>query len=296
MLRKLGLAFFFAFLVAFFIFIAAEFSPHHTAVSATKKTVHSTQTVPFDVLPMQGSVVPTPRAFVASAHPSDLSHGMISFDFDDGFLSAYNVAFPLLEQAGFASTVYIITRSVIGLPAYMTWQDVFNLAAEGNEIGAHTRNHVKLTTVPQAQAEQEILGSKQDLESLGFNVTTFAYPEGDFSPAVERIVEGAGFKGARISQPLLNDPSSDLFALKRQRVETDTTWPEVKKAIDEAIAQHKWVILELHRIDENTPDQVNSSSQLLRQIIQYVRETGIPVVTNDVGIDVLKSQASTTRR
>jgi len=264
--------------------LSSPASPASTLAFASPK--------PLDPLPDPKSITPAPRAQVSSAHPKDLSHGMLSFNFDDGFVSAYNVAFPMLEQAGFASTEYIITRAAIGHSQYMTWQDVFNLAAEGNEIGAHTRTHVQLTTVSLQAAENEILGSKQDLESLGFHITTFAYPQGYFNAGIESIVEQAGFKGARITQPLLNDPSSDLFALKRQRIEMDTTWPEIKTAIDQAIAQHKWVILVMHRIDESSADQVNAPSSLLAQTIDYVKQTGIPVVTNDVGIDVLKSATS----
>ncbi len=274
--------------ILMFFFVAASAGAVYF-FGRTAKADHTQGLVRGEDLPEPDSITPDPRAHVRNDVPRDLSRGMLTFNFDDGFQSAYDIAFPMLEKAGFASTAYVITRSALGHKEYMTWQEVANLAAEGNEIGAHTRHHPQLTTLSPAQAYDEILGSKQDLEFEGYHPNTFAYPKGDYNKVTEDMVKDAGFKGARITQPTLSDPSTDRFALRRQRMQQDTQWEEVKKSIDDAIAQHKWDILVMHRIDEGTNAE-SIDHELLQQTIDYVKQTGIPVVTTEEGIDVLNAQ------
>jgi peptidoglycan/xylan/chitin deacetylase (PgdA/CDA1 family) len=212
---------------------------------------------------------------------------IISFNFDDGFLSAYNIARPILDAAGYKGTFYIIT-GYFGKPAYVSKDQVLSLQADGQEIGAHTRHHPQLATITdEAQLQSEILGSKQDLLAMGIkDVSTFAFPEGSFSPQAEQVVKDSGFLGARTTNPLLNDKNTDHYLLLRQRVEADTPWSDVKAAIDQATAQKKWLIIVFHRIDENGSVQ-STRHEMLQQIVDYVKQKNIPVVTNEQGLKII---------
>lgn len=213
---------------------------------------------------------------------------IISFNFDDGFLSAYKNGIPLLDKAGFKSTNYIITKS-LGTKGYMTSLDVLNLQSGGHEIGAHTRHHVSLGKINNInQIKDEVYGSKQDLFEMGVkDVSTFAYPEGSFDNSTVEVVKESGFIGARTTKPLLNDKTINPFLLRRQRVQSDTSFVEIKNSIDEAIKKKKWLILSFHRIDEGGVENV--SHEFLQQIIDYVKEKKVPVVTNEQGLKIVGS-------
>ncbi len=90
-----------------------------------------------------------------------------------------------------------------GLPCdlMLTRKQVQQLHQGGMEIGCHTRSHPILTRLSEAQAREEILGSRTDLEELiQDEVRYFAYPNGvpgdDYGIRDVNIVKEAGFDAA----------------------------------------------------------------------------------------------------
>ena len=86
---------------------------------------------------------------------------------------------------------------------YVTLNQLQNLYKNGHEIGNHTRTHPFLSTVSSTQLTSETGGAQQDLQTWGFNPTTFAYPYDDYggssTSAVVAAVKGSGVRGARDS-------------------------------------------------------------------------------------------------
>lgn len=79
----------------------------------------------------------------------------------------------------------------------MTWDDVRALAAEGMEIHSHTRTHRVLQTLPPADLEPELVGSREDLrDQLGDSVSCVSYPVGRSIagfPLIREAVVSAGY-------------------------------------------------------------------------------------------------------
>jgi len=70
------------------------------------------------------------------------------------------------------------------------------LFADGIEIGAHTANHVDLTTAG-STLNFEVAGSKASLEAVvGHPVLDFCYPSGKFNAQVVQAVQAAGYESA----------------------------------------------------------------------------------------------------
>ncbi len=120
--------------------------------------------------------------------------------FDDAFSNVHELALPVLQEHGFTATVFVINdyidsaneweRSPPGLGRQTTMNEaqLAALATEGWEIGAHTKTHPDLRELSDAQLEEQIVGSRTDLEQrLGRSVESFAYPYGMFDQRAERI-------------------------------------------------------------------------------------------------------------
>ncbi|MCX7592013.1 MAG: polysaccharide deacetylase family protein, partial [Kiritimatiellae bacterium] len=82
--------------------------------------------------------------------------------------------------------------------------------------GAHGATHRALTDLSQLEAEQEILESRQAVESwTGKTVSFFAYPEGRTSPQLRAMLVKHGFSAACTTGREVNCGDFDLFELKR---------------------------------------------------------------------------------
>jgi peptidoglycan/xylan/chitin deacetylase (PgdA/CDA1 family) len=101
----------------------------------------------------------------------------------------------------------------------MTWGQLRTLAAEGFDVGAHTRTHPILAGVDPQQLRAEVEGCKEKLEQhLGVRVRHFAYPNGrreDYTPEAVEAVARAGYLAAVTTIPGGNTPSTPPFELRR---------------------------------------------------------------------------------
>ena len=90
----------------------------------------------------------------------------------------------------------------------------------GFEIGAHTINHPILRTLTDTEAESEIVGSADELESMtGTRPTLFAYPNGrlgdDYDVTHREIVRKSGFQAAVATNWGAAAAGDSLFELPR---------------------------------------------------------------------------------
>jgi peptidoglycan/xylan/chitin deacetylase (PgdA/CDA1 family) len=79
----------------------------------------------------------------------------------------------------------------------MSREQLQELAADGWELGAHTRTHACLPDVSDEELAEELAGSKEDLErELGVSCRTAAYPYGAADERVRIAARAAGFEAA----------------------------------------------------------------------------------------------------
>ena len=167
--------------------------------------------------------------------------GYVALTFDDGLRDNYDKAFPLLCEFGMVATFFVVpgydrvTRWVN--PWTGQWSDqpcrLFTqpfasmnsahrseLSRHGMEIGCHTYTHRKLTQVPEAELDREIISSKAFLEDeLGRSVETFCYPNGRFNRSILVKVREAGYRGACSTLPGYYRPRGNRHLLNRFLVE-----------------------------------------------------------------------------
>ena len=147
--------------------------------------------------------------------------------FDDGYTDNLHHAAPILREFGFDATCYIVSGRV-GM--YNTWdaellrvrkplmtaQDIKSWLNAGFEIGSHTRSHPHLDQLDAAAAEEEIAGSRADLERLtGVHAEHFCYPYGCFNQETTRLVAAAGYASAVTTRRGVAHAADDRFRLAR---------------------------------------------------------------------------------
>lgn len=155
----------------------------------------------------------------------------VALTFDDGFLDLAEHALPTLSQHGFNATVFVapaVTDGRTSFPWYreeqpplLAWADIVELDRDGTlRFEAHSLTHPNLPALDDAAAEEEIAGSKRELENhLGRVVRAFSYPSGLYGEREERIAADAGYRIALTCEPGVNDRSTDRFALRRRQVD-----------------------------------------------------------------------------
>jgi peptidoglycan/xylan/chitin deacetylase (PgdA/CDA1 family) len=218
---------------------------------------------------------------LAEVGPSQLSQGVVSLNFDDGWLSAYQKAYPIIKNSGFKSTFYIFTDSVTDPEDYMTLAQVKTLYAAGNEIGSHSTTHSDLTTVSASQLASEVSGSKTWFSKNGINTTTFAYPYGAYNQVVEAAVKNAGYSGARTSDTGDNDKASNKYELRTYAVLNTTTSADIQAQIKYAQQNKVWLILLFHEILDNTSsEEYSTTPAIIQATVNYLAAQKVPVLTN----------------
>jgi peptidoglycan/xylan/chitin deacetylase (PgdA/CDA1 family) len=155
--------------------------------------------------------------------------GAVALTFDDAFRNFFEYAFPVLRQYNFPATLFVITSYcglrnnwpsqplVPAIPTFelMPWVEVEEVARAGIEIGSHSATHARMSQLSEAEVEEELRVSRRVIEDrIGKTIETFAYPYGDFTPAVRTVV-GRHFRLACSTELEFVSPKSDPLSLPR---------------------------------------------------------------------------------
>lgn len=160
---------------------------------------------------------------------------VVGITFDDGFLNNHTNALPVLQRHGFSSTSFAVSQHVgktnqwdhkIGIASapLMNAAQLRQWIDGGQEVGAHTRHHVKLSHVSSQDALQEIALCKSELESAtGSPVRHFCYPYGDFAQEHVDMARAAGYESATTTARGRCVTGEDFMRLPRAIVTRSTS-------------------------------------------------------------------------
>lgn len=155
----------------------------------------------------------------------------LAITFDDGYRDNFEQALPVLQKFSLPATFFVVSqwmgtdvvpwwdeeRSV--RHPWMTWDQVRSLSDKGFEIGAHTRTHADLGRLSEAEAREEILGARIELErQLLAPVESFAYPYGgrrNLTQQNRALIKAAGFRCCCSAFGGINTNATDPFHLRR---------------------------------------------------------------------------------
>ena len=121
--------------------------------------------------------------------------------FDDGHDSNFHVVLPILKQFGLRAE-FFITVANVGLPGFMTWEELKLLQEAGMSVQSHGLHHQPLTGLDVDMLRDDLRVSKKLLEQyLGSPVNYFAIPGGFADERVYLEILNAGYRAICNSEP-----------------------------------------------------------------------------------------------
>lgn len=125
----------------------------------------------------------------------------VVISFDDGDVSNFTVALPLLAERGMTAECFI-TSDFIGEPGMLTTQDVHALADAGIGVQSHGRSHRFLEDLDDDAMFAELRDSKARLEAAsGQPVTGIAFPGGRGGSRERDVALQLGYRHVLGSEP-----------------------------------------------------------------------------------------------
>jgi glycosyltransferase involved in cell wall biosynthesis/peptidoglycan/xylan/chitin deacetylase (PgdA/CDA1 family) len=156
---------------------------------------------------------------------SRLPQKPVLLTFDDALADLTKYAFPVLKELDLKAVCFAVTNKLggrndwsgvqTGHERLMTREEVKEWSEAGIEFGAHTRTHPDLRTLTLLQLEDEIAGSRADLEDLlGTMVRSFAYTYGDYNAEAVACAR-RHFDCSFTCEEGVNTLTTDLHLLRR---------------------------------------------------------------------------------
>jgi peptidoglycan/xylan/chitin deacetylase (PgdA/CDA1 family) len=152
----------------------------------------------------------------------------ILITFDDGYQDFYTLAFPILQEFGYAATVFPIIEAVGHwnewnrrapyIAYHLSWSQIDELAKANVVFGCHTLSHHSLVRFEELRLREE-LGTAQNLlaQRIGQPVEVLSYPYGDYNDLVKRITAEL-FRAAFAVDRGEWDGRADRFAIRRLKI------------------------------------------------------------------------------
>ena len=170
----------------------------------------------------------------------------LSLTFDDGLQDQYTLAFPELKRRGLKGTFAIIGSKVGGMmrskqdrqdgtdgTPTMTWDQLREMAADGQEIASHGWEHRPVTRLDAEALRLEVARNDSAiLANIGQRPMTYVYPGNNKSAETVRFCE------------------QDRTGSRRQQtsVGSKRTTAYLKNYVDELIAKGQWGVTMTHGI------------------------------------------------
>ena len=220
---------------------------------------------------------------------SGFNQGMVSLTFDDGWEDNYTSVLPVLAQYGYKSTQYYATTFIQGSGEEYK---VKAFADAGHEIGSHTITHPFLTKLTIAKIDNQLLKSKQYLESLvGVGqVTNFASPYGDYNATVLTEIQKY-YRSHRSTDEGYN--SRDNFNpmnIRVQNMTSTTTLAQYQEWLAKAAADRTWLVIVYHRVADTELEQFDTPSADFALQMQSLSQSGLSVQTVSSALDIIQTQ------
>ncbi len=142
--------------------------------------------------------------------------------FDDGNYTFADNAYPVLQKHSLPAAIFVVSESVKReTNGSMSTETIKKLVTDKKiTVSSHTKTHPALSTMTEEQIEEELAGSKQDLEEMfSVPIDYLSYPSGDIDQRVLDIAKASGYRlGFSTSYKKLKTLREGPYSLGRVKV------------------------------------------------------------------------------
>lgn len=205
----------------------------------------------------------------------------VSFTFDDFPKSAVDAGAEALEQRGWRGTWYASMGFANGETHHgpmFDAGDIARLDTAGHEIACHTASHLDIASAPLAIALDDAERDTAALKGLGIDITNFAFPYGEATPAAKRTL-GQRYRSLRGVQPGINRDGADRQLLKAVGVDGgDAGLARALGHLKSLNDAPGWLIFYIHDVQDN-PTEWGCTPEQLERLCDAVEQSGAEVLT-----------------
>jgi biofilm PGA synthesis lipoprotein PgaB len=148
----------------------------------------------------------------------------VAITFDGAHTSIFDIAYPALVARGWPFSIFLSTKRLdLSTPGTLSWDQLRTMRADGVKLGMQGHSGAHLIRRGRAESEDDWNARVQEdigycrgriFEELIHTTNVFAYPYGEYDPALREIVLGLHFVGLG-RQPGAVWAGSDFGALPR---------------------------------------------------------------------------------
>jgi peptidoglycan/xylan/chitin deacetylase (PgdA/CDA1 family) len=209
----------------------------------------------------------------------------MAITFDDEYITQFTTLYPVLAARGLVGTLYVAAYHV-GTAGYMTVSNLQALYAAGWDIQCHTYDHIDMTTLTQAQQEDQYARLNTFLTTNSIpSPNHTAYPYGTLNALVEQVAAEYRLTGRGVDWQTLNGliyKDMDYYNLPvitwgTLNATTDTV-VRIESVIDLAVIAKAGMISYLHTFVTNATGS-DTDIDMFASFIDYAISQGVTVGT-----------------
>jgi peptidoglycan/xylan/chitin deacetylase (PgdA/CDA1 family) len=182
----------------------------------------------------------------------------IILTFDDGYESNYHYAFPALRKCGHKAVIFVALepddhtrQQVAGIDAFLTPEQMREMAAHGVSFQSHTLTHCILSELPAEKVRQELDEPRRRIAAItGHTVDHLAIPRAGGNRRVRQLAREAGYRTICGNGKGTASFQSNLVDLPRIVIERDMSVADFARALTPRAALMLRIVGNLKRIPE----------------------------------------------
>jgi len=193
------------------------------------------------------------------------SGAWITTSWDDGHPLDMRLA-EMLHRNNLKATFYI-PRAI---PSGVMSESEIRELSQSFEIGGHTLDHLFLPTIPDAQANLQIVGCKKWVEdTTGQDCRMFCPPAGKFTEAHRGMIAGARFIGLRSVEFLSTSPPKRVNGLLEMPTSLQSFPHPRKSYLKNSIKRKSWSGLFQYFLQGAPDNWEKHAEKLLKAVIKH---------------------------